>query len=144
MEIKQAYRLPHKNNPIIITEEFNRPVGSAWRKYGRYWTLYLEDIADNNTGNIISDEELENEGLREQSTITQNTLHLFFKGKIKDWNFLLKVLEAFSFASFEYEVSNAFSYKLQDNNTVILKLGIIPQDIEENAEDFHDFFLSKE
>lgn len=142
MKYKQKMHLGDMT--IDMSDEYNRPIGEIGRKYARYWNLFIKDVNECNNGFEIpecknADEEdyyrerekkLRSQGLREQFIITKETLQDYFSGKIRDWDYLLKFAQTMSEAQFEYDVAEPFSYKLIDENTIKLNLGLIPSNIE--------------
>jgi len=124
----------------------NRPIGKVWRKHQKYW-LYLLDTSvtgyedkmlgeskeetDWNTDNFYSD--LNDKGIEIQKIITKGTLPKFFGGKIRDFSYLLKLLETLKSAEYKYHVQQPFSYDQIDDETVVVKIASIPENMVLNT-----------
>lgn len=126
----------------------NKPLGETWRRYNKYWNYllnsslsgYEDELAtgdpketDWNTNEFHLN--LEEKGIEVQKRITKETLHNFFEGRIRDFDYLLKLLEQFKDAKYQYPVKNPFSFELVDENTVILQIAQVPEKMTAHIED---------
>ena len=134
--------------PIIIEDfedeefYFNKPLGLAYKRYGHVWKCYMEDALEqtgtddnkltakqNYQKRLARQEELLSQGYEGMTTITKETLPMFFNSHVTSWEELLKILKAFQKSDFKYPVKDAFTVEHVNKDTIILKLKAITPEI---------------
>lgn len=124
-----------ENNIKLI---FNRPTGEVWRKYSKYWTLLMKDSHNYNKGfdtlyietppeKIGGALDAFNEYLIEHQLefymmIKKENLTKFFDGKVKDFEYLIKILDAFQEADYKQSNEKVFDYSRLDDDIIVISL----------------------
>jgi hypothetical protein len=121
-------------------EPVNALVGKSQRKYGRIWNaysfsvivnvgaVYLETSPDTENEKLSDmhrqkyEAELKNRGLRSDIRITKDNLNDIFGGLVRDWDYLLKLLEALKNAKYANNVEDAFTYSFENDGSIIVRL----------------------
>lgn len=126
----------------------NKPLGETYRRYNKYWNYLLnspllgyedelttDDIEETDWNTNEFHLNLEEKGIQVQKRITKATLHDFFEGKIRDFDYLLKLLEKFKNAKYQYPVQNPFNYELIAEDTVVIQIAQVPEEMTAHIED---------
>jgi len=140
--MSEIYESANENNIVLDLEcePINYPIGAAGRKYGRIWEAFAasimfgvgclseEDDPFPNHKKVKKLEFLNYEtqlmglGLRSQTRITNDNLEDVFGGLITDWDYLIKILDAFKKAKYSSNVDKAFTYSIEQDGSIIIRL----------------------